>query len=336
MGNVMSEQARSFSSKWVKLWACCIAVVAAVALSTMGLGAQAAYADQGAPVESLNVSALTVDEDVDGDELTPGYWMQSKGGWWFEYEDGTYAVGYQYIETNGEGEFYYFDQNGWMVTGWHWGSEFVELLYGGYIPEGVSSWLYFKDSGAMAFGWEKVGGSWYYLDPDMLVGWWDIDGAWYFMNGSGAMETGWLNQGGTWYYLAASGAMQTGWQWIGNAWYYLNPVSGAMATGWFDVDGTWYYANGSGAMQASKWVGDYYLTGSGAMATNTWIDNYYVGADGKWIPNYDEDAVTVYWVDNGTVYHTSQNCTTLKQSDNIKSGTIAESGKDRACSVCAR
>ena len=105
MGNVMSEQARSFSSKWVKLWACCIAVVAAVALSTMGLGAQAAYADQGAPVESLNVSALTVDEDVDGDELTPGYWMQSKGGWWFEYEDGTYAVGYPYIETNGEGEF---------------------------------------------------------------------------------------------------------------------------------------------------------------------------------------------------------------------------------------
>ena len=395
MGNGMSEQARSFSSKWVKLWACCIAVVAAVALSTMGLGAQTAYADQGAPVESLNVSALTVDEDVDGDELTPGYWMQSKGGWWFEYEDGTYAVGYQYIETNGEGEFYYFDQNGWMVTGWHWGSEFVELLYGGYIPEGVSSWLYFKDSGAMAFGWEKVGGTWYYLDPDMLVGWWDIDGAWYFMNGSGAMETGWLNQGGTWYYLAASGAMQTGWQWIGGSWYYLDPETGAMATGWAEIDGTWYfmngsgametgwlnqggtwyylaasgamqtgwqwiggswyylntesgamatgwaevdglwyYLNGSGAMQSNRWIGDYYLTASGAMATNTWIGNYYVGADGKWIPNYDANTATVYWVDNGEVYHTSLNCTSLKQSDNIKSGTIAESGKDRACKVC--
>ena len=311
MGNGMSEQARSFSSKWVKLWVCCIAVVAAVALSTMGLGAQAAYADQGAPVESLNVSALTVDEDVDGDELTPGYWMQSKGGWWFEYEDGTYAVGYQYIETNGEGEFYYFDQNGWMVTGWHWGSEFVELLYGGYVPADVSSWLYFKSSGAMAFGWEKVGNTWYYLDPDMLIGWWEIDGVpyyldpttgamatgwaeidgtWYYLGTSGAMETGWLNQGGTWYYLNGSGAMQTGWQIIGASWYYLNTESGAMATGWAEIDDAWYYLGASGAMESNRWVGDYYLTASGAMATNTWIGNYYVGEDGKWIPNYDENA----------------------------------------------
>ena len=343
MGNGMSEQARSFSSKWVKLWACCIAVVAAVALSTMGLGAQAAYADQGAPVESLNVSALTVDEDVDGDELTPGYWMQSKGGWWFEYEDGTYAVGYQYIET---------DQNGWMVTGWHWGPEFVELLYGGYVPADVSSWLYFKSSGAMAFGWEKVDNAWYYLDPDMLIGWWEIDdvsyyldpttgamaigwkwidnawyyfagsgalqtgwqwignawyyldaetgamasgwaeidGTWYYLGTSGAMETGWLNQGGTWYYLAGSGAMQTGWQIIGASWYYLNTESGAMATGWAEIDDAWYYLGTSGAMESNRWVGDYYLTASGAMATNTWIGNYYVGEDGKWIPNYDENA----------------------------------------------
>lgn len=43
---------------------------------------------------------------------------------------------------------------------------------------------------------------------------------------------------------------------------------------------------------------------------------------------------TVYWVANGKVYHTTPNCTTLKRSSNIHSGSIAESGKSRACKVC--
>ena len=63
-----------------------------------------------------------------------------------------------------------------------------------------------------------------------------------------------------------------------------------MATGWAAIDDAWYYLGASGAMESNRWVGDYYLTASGAMATNTWIGNYYVGEDGKWIPNYDENA----------------------------------------------
>lgn len=45
-------------------------------------------------------------------------------------------------------------------------------------------------------------------------------------------------------------------------------------------------------------------------------------------------AGTVYWVSGGKVYHTTPNCTTLKRSSNIQSGTISESGKSRACKVC--
>ena len=44
---------------------------------------------------------------------------------------------------------------------------------------------------------------------------------------------------------------------------------------------------------------------------------------------------TVYWVPNGSVYHKSKNCATLKRSKTIYSGTIAESGKSRACKVCS-
>lgn len=43
---------------------------------------------------------------------------------------------------------------------------------------------------------------------------------------------------------------------------------------------------------------------------------------------------TVYWVDNGEVYHTSKNCSSLSNSRNIHEGTIAQSGKSRKCSRC--
>lgn len=43
---------------------------------------------------------------------------------------------------------------------------------------------------------------------------------------------------------------------------------------------------------------------------------------------------TVYWVSSGEVYHSTPNCSTLKRSSNIHSGTIAQSGKSRPCKVC--
>lgn len=67
------------------------------------------------------------------------------------------------------------------------------------------------------------------------------------MDASGVMLTGWQKVGGTWYYLKSSGAMATGWQKLGGTWYYLK-ASGAMAKGWYKVGGKWYYSNSSGAM----------------------------------------------------------------------------------------
>lgn len=43
---------------------------------------------------------------------------------------------------------------------------------------------------------------------------------------------------------------------------------------------------------------------------------------------------TVYWVLGGEVYHSTPDCSTLKRSTNIQSGTVAQSGKVRACKVC--
>lgn len=50
--------------------------------------------------------------------------------------------------------------------------------------------------------------------------------------------------------------------------------------------------------------------------------------------NNSNNEETVYWVSNGEVYHSTSDCSTLKRSKNIHSGTISQSGKSRPCKVC--
>ena len=214
------------------------------------------------------------------------------------------------------------------LTGWN---------YNGY------AWNYYYDDGSMATGWVCDNGTWYYLNPDgsMAAGWVNIDNTWYYLYGSGAMATGWVNDNGTWYYLNPDGSMAVGWVLDNGSWYYMNP-DGSMTVGWKQVGGTWYYFEESGAMAASCWVGNYYLKGNGAMAADQWIGSYYVGGDGSWIPGYSEpsvdqpagDEAVVYWVPDGEVYHLRRDCRTIRESSDVQSGTIVQSGKVRACKIC--
>lgn len=41
----------------------------------------------------------------------------------------------------------------------------------------------------------------------------------------------------------------------------------------------------------------------------------------------------VYWTPNGECYHSTANCSTLKRSKSISSGTVEQSGR-RPCKVC--
>ena len=166
---------------------------------------------------------------------------------------------------------------------------------GWYFNAQHSGWYYYNQKGDKIYGWQQVGGKWYYLDADnqekpglMLA---DckkkIGNAIYFFDKSGAMQTGWARRPEGWYYTNAGGAMLTGWQKIENKWYYLdadnqeNPglmladcgkkigsatyffdKSGAMPVGWVRRPEGWYYTNAGGAMLTgwqkigNKW---YYL-----------------------------------------------------------------------------
>lgn len=93
-------------------------------------------------------------------------WRQASNGWWYAQE-GTYATGWKQID----GQWYYFDSNGYMNT-----------------------------------GWEQIGGQWYYFDSNghMNTGWINDNGNWYYTYSDGAMahdcyiESYYLNSSGAW------------------------------------------------------------------------------------------------------------------------------------------
>lgn len=178
------------------------------------------------------VAAPTTDNSGKAYAAPSGNWKHT-GGWWYSYNNGGFAKGWQKID----GSWYYFDTGGWMKTGW-------QKING--------AWYYLNPSGTMATGWKQVGSSWYYLNSSgvMQTGWQKIGGTWYYLNNSGAMLVGWQHIGDSWYYFASSGAMVSN-SWAGD--YYLSS-SGAMVTNsWIGN----YYVGSDG-----KWIPNYKPTDS--------------------------------------------------------------------------
>ena len=173
-----------------------------------------------------------------GECLKPdgGHWVKDVAGWWYACADGAGYLKDGWFTINGRD--YLFNPSGYMATG--------------FLKRADGQWVYADQDGALASGWIRDGGQWYYLDPAtkvMKTGWVADGGSWYYLTGSGAMATGWVNDGGTWYYLSASGKMATGWVNDGGTWYYLSP-SGAMLTGTHVINGRTYVFDTNGA-----WVG---------------------------------------------------------------------------------
>jgi len=184
---------------------------------------------------------------VPGKEKPVDKWINSSGRWWYRHADGSYTK--SNWETIG-GQNYYFDKDGWMVTGW------LKLN---------NIWYYLNSSGArVSDGWYWVGNQCYYFDKDgkMASDTWVGE---YYVNVSGAWEAGkkkennesvqkpeqkpamapakaqWVNTSGRWWYRHADGSCtKSGWEYIENEWYYFDK-DGWMTTGYQNVDGTWYY-----------------------------------------------------------------------------------------------
>ena len=217
---------------------------------------------------------------------TKAEWKQLNGKWWYQHKDGTCTK--NDFETI-SGQTYYFDGNGYMVTGW---KEINNKLY------------FFNASGVMAKNvWQGA----YYLGSDgvMLTNAFTSDG--YYVGSDGAyVRNQKVTVDGKVYYLNADGKVAKN-QWSGD--YYLDGNGNVVKNRWVGnywcgedgkyvknawVDNNKSYVNENGIYLTNQWIGDYYVNGSGVKVTNAWVGSYWCGEDGKYVKSS--------WVDNNKYY----------------------------------
>lgn len=183
-------------------------------------------------------------------------WKQGTKGWWYQYADGTWAIGWAWLKfQDGKYYWFYFDYEGWMVTGW----QYLKWSQG-------KSWFFFHyTTGAMLTGWQTL--PWgdgkrdeFYLDPkngNVLYGWQYIP-----KNG----KVGWF------YFDDKNGNMHKGWVFVDKYWYFLDDKDGRMHTGWLNRQGLFYLEPVSGKNQ-----GHAYRNQTAVIDGKTWSfdDNCY-------------------------------------------------------------
>ena len=175
---------------------------------------------------------------VDADGLwSPSKWIQSGSYWWYRHSDGTYTTN---DFENINGQTYYFDASGYMVTGWKQiGSDWYYFNSAGVmVKDAWAGNYYFESDGKMATNkWIGI----YYVGEDGCV----VTNQWigvYYVGSNGAMATGWQCISAQWYYFDSNGIYQTGERYLGGEYYYFNS-QGVMQTG--TAEDGWEY-NSSG------------------------------------------------------------------------------------------
>ena len=217
---------------------------------------------------------------------TKAEWKQLNGKWWYQHKDGTCTK--NDFETI-SGQTYYFDGNGYMVTGW---KEINNKLYffnaSGVMAKNVWQGAYYLGSdGVMltnAFTPDGyyVGSDGVYVRNQKVT----VDGKDYYLNADGKVAK---NQWSGDYYLDGNGNVVKN-KWIGN--YWCGEDGKYVKSSW--VDNHKYYVGSNGIYVTNQWVGDYYLNGAGLVTKNAWVGSYWCGEDGKYVKSS--------WVDNNKYY----------------------------------
>ena len=245
----------------------------------------------------------------------PDKWIRSSGRWWYRHGDGTYTRSdWEYIGN----KWYYFDQNGWMITGWQKvsGSCYYMESNGARVADGWK-WInnkcyYFDKNGKMAAdtwidgSYVDASGAWIKdkkQEPENVTktGWVQYTGHWLYYNADGsAVKSNWKSVNGIWYYFDQNGWMAAGWITLSSGKYYLNPaknsngVEGAMLKGYKQIDGKWYYLRSGESPEGSlRYEGVTSIMGTSAMGTNkTTVVNKMVKMFRKSRKTYPAQALT--------------------------------------------
>ena len=88
-------------------------------------------------------------------QLENGRWVQDTIGWWYSFNNGTYAKsGWYSLKWENKTDWYYFNDAGYLISGWF---EDKGLKY--YLHD-----LHDGTFGRMYTGWNKIGEQWYYFN----------------------------------------------------------------------------------------------------------------------------------------------------------------------------
>lgn len=216
------------------------------------------------------------------------HWEHNSNGWWYDNGDGTWpAKTFKDID----GKTYYFNSQGYMVTGWQ-------------SLSGLT--CYFKSSGEMAASEWIDGTKWIDCYGALVTNSW-VDNGRYYVDGNGnwdpskgARSTAWRHNSRGWWFDYGDGSYARATFLEVDKSRYFFDLDGYMVTGWYQIGGsggTWCYFGDNGMQRFEQWIGDYYVNEFGYMAINEWIDStHYVGWDGKLIPSYG----TNRWVQDST------------------------------------
>lgn len=198
-----------------------------------------------------------------------------------------------------DGSWYYFDP----TTGKARKSQWFQT------PAG--NWYYFGSDGKAASGITKVGSQTFYFDPTnawMLAGWQKVNGSWYYLNlkhygNFGAAETGWQRINNRWYHFGQDGKAATGLQSINGRTYYFDTNNAWADAGWQKINGSWYYFDGTNAWAMIGWQRIngrwYYFDNTGKSLSGLQTINghtYYFDPENAW-------AVTGQHTIDGHVYN---------------------------------
>lgn len=227
-------------------------------------------------------------------------WYKDSHGWYYYYTqtdyytDGLYEIG---------GNYYFFDEEGYMCTGW--------IVQDGYT-------YYANLNGVIQRGWRQIGGDYYYFDYYMQVDKW-IDDTYYVGEDGKLASNKIAYKDGSYYYVGSDGKIDCTVGWKRTTPYYEGDYidvtyvvdsTGALADGWMKISGKWYYFQ-YGEMMADTVCeidGDgYYFAPSGVMVTG-WYDHNsyemypvwsYSDANGRLYDGWLQSCGEWYYLDEG-------------------------------------
>lgn len=166
-------------------------------------------------------------------QLSFASWIEEEDGVKYEKEDGNYAKGFSEID----GEQYYFDGDGYLLTG-------------KFYVKKHKAYYYANKKGVIQTGIIKNKKVFYIADENgkIQTGFVEYENNRYYFNDKAELVTGWFQSGDNWYYADDKGIIMTGFITIDGYRYYLNSDGTRVSDAVIEIEGITYVFNTDGSV----------------------------------------------------------------------------------------